>query len=240
MSGCVSVLREDEVWTLTLARPEKRNALSAELVEELLALVQSGPEEGAKVLVFRGEGKNFSAGFDLSDIDRHSEADLVLRFIRVELLLQAVRSSPCLTVALVHGRTFGAGVDLVGVCRHRVASPDATFRMPGLKFGLVLGTRRFGEIVGLENAAAVLETAATFGAEGALAMRFLHETAQLAEWPAVVERARSRAAALPAFSRKALYAALNTTQPDADLAALVRSAARPGLKERIMQYLADS
>lgn len=237
MSG-LTVLRENEIWTLTLARPEKRNALSAELVEALLALVASAPAEGAKVLVFRGDGKNFSAGFDLSDAERQSEGDLVLRFVRVEMLLQAVAVSPCLTVALVHGRTFGVGVDLVAACRHRVATADAAFRMPGLKFGLVLGTRRFGEIVGTERAAAVLEEAATFGAQEALAMGFLHDIVEAADWPMVVQRARTRAAVLPAWSREALYGALKTAQPDADLAALVRSASRPGLKQRIAHYLA--
>ena len=74
-----------------------------------MELVQRAPAEGAKVLVFRGEGKTFSAGFDFSDVEQQTEGDLLLRFVRVELLLQAVASSPCLTVALAHGRTFGAG-----------------------------------------------------------------------------------------------------------------------------------
>lgn len=237
MSGTVTLERDADVWTLVLNRPEKRNALSSELVEDLLDLVQRAPAEGAKVLVFRGEGKNFSAGFDLSDAEQQSEGDLVLRFIRVEMLLQAVAASPCLTVALVHGRTFGAGVDLVAACRQRHATADASFRMPGLKFGLVLGTRRFGEIVGREQAASLQEEAATFDARQAKDIGFLHAVAGQDEWAAIVDAARRKAAALPAWSRQALYDVLSSAQADADLAWLVRSAARPGLKQRIADYL---
>ena len=237
MTSAVTLHRDGEVWTLALARAVKRNALSSAVVEELIDLVQRAPAEGAKVLVLRGEGKNFSAGFDLSDVDEQSEADLVLRFVRVEMLLQAVASSPCLTVALAHGRTFGAGVDLIASCRQRYATDDSSFRMPGLKFGLVLGTRRFGEIVGREQASALQEEAASFDAPRAEQLGFLHGIAAQEDWPRIVERARARAAAVPEWSRGALYEVLSSQQADTDLAWLVRSASRPGLKQRIADYL---
>ncbi len=237
MTDAVALQSDGEVWTLTLARPEKRNALSSQLVEALIDLVQRAPAEGAKVLVLRGEGRNFSAGFDFSEVEQQTEGDLLLRFVRVEMLLQAVASSPCLTVALAHGRTFGAGVDLVAACRQRHATADTSFRMPGLKFGLVLGTRRFGEIVGREHAASLQEAAATFDAPRAVQLGFLHGIAEQADWPELVEQARVKASALPAWSRSALYEVLTTQEPDIDLAWLVRSAARPGLKQRIADYL---
>lgn len=237
MTSAVQLNRDGDVWNVSLARPEKRNALSSQLVEELIELVQRAPAEGAKVLVFQGEGKNFSAGFDLSDAEQQTEGELVLRFVRVEMLLQAVASSTCLTVALAHGRTFGAGVDLVVSCRLRYGTPDCSFRMPGLKFGLVLGTRRFGEIVGREQASALQEEAATFDAPRALELGFLHGIAGQADWPGIVERAHARASALPEWSRNALYEVLSSREADTDLAWLVRSAARPGLKQRIADYL---
>lgn len=237
MTGPATLHRDGEVWTISLARPDKRNALSGELVEQLIDWVQRAPAEGAKVLVFQGEGRNFSAGFDFSDVEQQTEGDLVLRFVRLEMLLQAIGSSPCLTVALAHGRTFGAGVDIVASCRQRYASADSSFRMPGLKFGLVLGTRRFGEIVGREQACALQQVAATFDAPRAQQLGFLHDIVEQAQWPAVVERARACAAALPELSRSALYEVLSSRECDTDLAWLVRSAARPGLKQRIADYL---
>jgi enoyl-CoA hydratase len=237
MNGVLAVHKADGVWTLSLARPEKRNALSAEIVEALLDAVERAPAEGARVLVLRGEGKCFSAGFDFSEIERQSDGDLVLRFVRIEQLLQAVAASPCLTVALAHGRNFGAGVDLAAACRVRVASADATFRMPGLKFGLVLGTRRFADIVGAARAASVLQEAATFDAASALEMGFVHRLAETAQWDEVVDDARRKATALGDATRAALYRALAPERADADLALLVRSAAQPGLKQRIADYL---
>jgi hypothetical protein len=65
------------------------NALSATLVEALLAEVDAAYRDGTRLLVLRGNGKNFSAGFDMGGYEAQSEGDLVLRFIRIEQLLQA-------------------------------------------------------------------------------------------------------------------------------------------------------
>jgi enoyl-CoA hydratase len=236
----MSVLRIDKQGgrhELTLTRPEKMNALSADLVEALISALDDAEAQGAKVIVLKGEGRNFSAGFDFGDWQAQSEGDLLLRFVRIEILLQRLAASPCLTVALAHGRNFGAGVDVFGACKWRVSAPDATFRMPGLKFGLVLGTRRFAALVGAERARTVLEQAATFGAEDALRDGFACRLAAPEEWPAIGQQALDTACALTDASRAQLYAALSQEAPDADLARLVRSAAQPGLKDRVAAYL---
>lgn len=236
----MSVLRIDRQGprhVLTLARPEKMNALSADLVDALIAALDEAEGERAQVIVLQGEGKNFSAGFDFGDWQTQSEGDLLLRFVRIETLLQRLAASPCLTVALAHGRNFGAGVDVFGACKWRISAPDATFRMPGLKFGLVLGTRRFASLVGAERARTILEQAATFTAEDALRDGFASRLATQHEWPQIGEAALETAGALTDASRAQLYAALSQETPDTDLARLVRSAAAPGLKDRVAAYL---
>ena len=231
------ITREGAVTTLTLDRPAKMNALSAALVDELLAAVDAAHADSTRLLVFRGEGKNFSAGFDFGGYESQSEGDLVLRFARLEQLLQRVHHAPFETLALAHGKNFGAGVDLIGVCSRRVASADATFRMPGLRFGLVLGTRRFALQVGDDAARDILAESKTFGAEEGKNIGFLSHVAEVADWPAAIERATRAAVALPPESQARLVAATRTDTRDADLAALVRSAAAPGLKSRIAAYL---
>ncbi|WP_313694255.1 enoyl-CoA hydratase/isomerase family protein [Achromobacter mucicolens] len=236
----MSVLRIDRQGprhVLTLARPEKMNALSGDLVEALIAALDEAEAQGAKVVVLQGEGKNFSAGFDFGDWQTQSEGDLLLRFVRIETLLQRLAASPCLTVALAHGRNFGAGVDVFGACKWRVSAPDATFRMPGLKFGLVLGTRRFASLVGAERARTVLEQAATFNAEDALRDGFASRLAAPADWTRIGDEALETAGTLTDDSRVQLYAALSQETPDMDLARLVRSASAPGLKDRVAAYL---
>ena len=227
------------VLTLTLDRPEKMNALSAALVEALIAQVSGAAARGVRLLVLRGAGRNFSAGFDMGGYDEQSEGDLVLRFIRIEQLLQAVRHAPFDTLALAHGRNFGAGVDLVAACARRVAAPEATFRMPGLKFGLVLGSRLFASRVGGERARRVLQVSRTFDAAEALEWGFATEVASREQWAAVVEQARAAAMALPAEAAARLFAVTSGDHRDADLAELARSAAQPGLKARIAAYLAE-
>lgn len=240
MTAPLRIEDRDSIRIFTLDRPDKRNALSAALVDGLLEGIAEAHARDTRVLVFRGEGRNFSAGFDFADVETQSEGDLLLRFVRIEMLLQAVATSPCLTLGLVHGRNFGAGVDLFAACRHRVATADATFRMPGLRFGLVLGTRRFGAIVGAEKAARIQEESKTFDAAEAEAMGFVQRIAAAEDWPAVIDAAAATASALDATSRAALYRVLARDGSDADLAELVRSAARPGLKARIAKYLAPA
>ncbi|EFF74165.1 enoyl-CoA hydratase/isomerase family protein [Achromobacter piechaudii] len=237
MSGVLHIDKQGARHTLTLTRPDKMNALSAELVDALLAALDDAEAQGAKLIVLKGEGKNFSAGFDFGDWQSQSEGDLLLRFVRIETLLQRLAASPCLTVGLAHGRNFGAGVDVFGACKWRISAPDATFRMPGLKFGLVLGTRRFAALVGAERARAVLEQAATFSAEEALRDGFATRLAVTEEWPELEQQALETATALTDASRIQLYAALSQETPDTDLARLVRSAAAPGLKDRVAAYL---
>jgi enoyl-CoA hydratase/carnithine racemase len=230
--------RQPSCWTVSLDRPEKANALSAELVEALHAAVAQAGSAGVPVLAFRGNGRNLSAGFDFAGFEDQSEGDLLLRFVRIEQLLQAIARSPCLTVALAHGRNFGAGVDLFAACRWRIAAPDATFRMPGLGFGLVLGTRRFAAIVGRDKAREVLEELQTFDAAAARAMGFVRATAPAHEWSALIVQAVEAAAKLEPENRAALYRTLDSASHDADLADLARSAAAPGIKARIRAYLA--
>ena len=237
MSALIAVDIDQGACRITLQRPEKMNALSAELVDALIDAVDQAHAQRCDAIVFQGQGKNFSAGFDFTGYAEQSEGDLLLRFVRLEQLLQKVAHSPALTVALAHGRNFGAGVDLFGACRLRVATPDASFRMPGLKFGLVLGTRRFAAVVGAQRAHDVLNHTQTFSAEAALDMGFATRLAAQPDWEDVYAQAVASARELSEQTRTQLHAALRQDTGDADLAALVRSAAAPGLKARIHAYL---
>ena len=235
----VAVERRGAAVVATLDRADKMNALSAGLVEELLALVDACTRDGTRLLVFRGKGKNFSAGFDMAGHDAQTEGDLLLRFVRIEQLLQAVKHAAFDTMALAHGRNFGAGVDLIAACARRVASPEATFRMPGLKFGLVLGSRLFGQRVGPERARQVLQVSQTFEASQAQSWGFLGAIAPQERWDAMIDEAAAAAAQLPPGSAARLFAVTTPDTRDADMAELVRSAAQPGLKQRIAEYLAQ-
>jgi len=227
---------ENHVTRLTLNRAQKANALSASLVETLLDAVEYAATDGTRLLILEGTGAHFCAGFDFTDVQAQSEGDLVLRFIRIESLLQALYHAPFETLALAQGRVFGAGADLVACCSLRVAAPDTTFRMPGLRFGVVLGTRRLVHRIGAERAREILSTSRTFGSEEALACGFLTGIATQTEWPGVIAGAQSSAQELAPAATAALRRRTVTDSRAEDLMELARSVSTPGLKERIRRY----
>ncbi len=232
----ILVERDGPHKRVRLNRPDQRNALSVGTVESLLQVVEESAGDGTRLLELSGEGRNFCAGFDLSDLDSQSEGDLLLRFVRVEQMLQAVYHAPFHTMALAHGRVVGAGADLVLACRSRIAAPGTQFEMPGAGFGLILGTRRLGAAIGNDRALALL--AGPFDAETARAAGFLQDIVPREDWPAIAARKLAVATRLAPETERAMLAALRADSRAQDLADLVASAARPGVKQRIAAYIA--
>ena len=230
------VAREGGVTRLTLDRAQKANALSAALVEALIEAVDNAASDGTRLLVLDGAGSHFCAGFDFTDYESATEGDLALRFIRIETLLQAIYHSPCETVTLAHGRVFGAGADIVASCSRRVATPDAGFLMPGLRFGVVLGTRRFAARVGDDAARDILSVSRPFDAAEALRIGFVTQVAPRQDWDAIVESARAQSERLTPTAAAALRAATLRDTRAEDMAALARSVSEPGLKARIRAF----
>lgn len=227
---------EGHVTRLTLNRPQKANALSASLVEALLDAVEYACTDGTRLLILDANGSHFCAGFDFTDYQHASEGDLALRFLRIEALLQTLYHAPCETLALAHGRIFGAGADLVASCSTRIAAPDTTFRMPGLRFGVVLGTRRLAQRIGADRARDILGASRTFGAEEAARIGFLTATAPQTAWAHHVEQIRARCELLSPGAAAALHRNTTVDTRAEDMAALAHSVSKPGLKERIRLY----
>src|SRR6266852_5775117 len=111
--------RAGEVVILTLNRPERGNALDTTTVDALMAVIERAPADGAGLIVIGGEGRHFCTGFDLSGLDRASDGDLLLRFVRIERLLQRIYESAVPVMALAKGSVIGAGADLFGAAQHR-------------------------------------------------------------------------------------------------------------------------
>ncbi|AHG64718.1 enoyl-CoA hydratase/isomerase family protein [Advenella mimigardefordensis] len=238
MSDMLSIEQREQAWVFTLNRPEKMNALAPELVLALTEGIQAAHQQKIPLMIFKGNGKNFCAGFDFSDLDTASEGDLLQRIIQIEIMLDLLATSPSMTIALCHGRNFGAGVDIIAACKHRIAAAGTSFRFPGIKFGLILGTRRFQNIVGTQNALEILSSTRTFDAQEAQKIAFMQEIREPEQWPSLIEQAEQNNAILSDVTRRNLYKVLYcSAESDQNLAALVRSASAPGLKDRIRAYL---
>jgi len=219
------------VTLLRLQRPERGNALGPMLVEGLIsAASEAFANASVHTLVLQGEGRHFCTGLDLSDLATLSDADLLLRLVRIETLLAMLWHAPIRTVAQAKGRTWGAGADLLVACEQRLVGSDTTLRFPGAQFGLVLGTRRLAERIGVDAARALVLEGGELDATQALALGLASRiTDSLALAPLRTSGDTGRA----------VRAASRSDLRDADLAALVRSAAVPGLQQRITQYRAS-
>ena len=219
------------VTLLRLQRPERGNALGPMLVEGLIsAASEAFANTSVHTLVLQGEGRHFCTGLDLSDLATLSDADLLLRLVRIETLLAMLWHAPIRTVAMAKGRTWGAGADLLVACEQRLVGSDTTLRFPGAQFGLVLGTRRLAERIGADAARALVLEGGELDATQALALGLASRiTDSLALAPLRTSGDTGRA----------VRAASRSDLRDADLAALVRSAAVPGLQQRITQYRAS-
>jgi enoyl-CoA hydratase len=124
----VRIERDELVSIVTLRRPEKLNALNAALSEAFASALDR--LEDTRVLVLAGEGRAFSAGGDLEDID--DSGRWLDNFSRL-------RTLPIPTIAAIEGYCFGGGMSLAATCDFRVAGRSATFAMPEIRRGLLAG-----------------------------------------------------------------------------------------------------
>lgn len=231
--------------TLTLNRPDTRNALAPSLVEALLSAIQLAMTDGTRLLVLRGEGKLFCAGFDLTDLDSCSEGDLLWRIVRIEQLLQAVYFAPFDTLAFVQGAAVGAGAELLASCTHRVAENNVSFKFPGAGFGLVLGARRLAQRMGTQASMVLAHSGNPAGvkASEALQQGLLTDILPQNGWDEYQAALEGQIGSIAHVTRLALLNQIarderSTEAAERDLAALVSSACAPGLKARVMAYVA--
>lgn len=126
------------VTTLTLNRPDKRNALNVALLEELCAtLIAAEKDASQRLLVLRGAGPVFCAGLDLVEAAQaahtESSADNLAR------VLQLLSQSRLVTIAAVHGAAIAGGAGLMSACDFALATRDCKFGYPEVRRGLVPG-----------------------------------------------------------------------------------------------------
>jgi enoyl-CoA hydratase/carnithine racemase len=136
------LLREQGPATgVTLNRPEKRNALSLELMEELIATLRMlGANPDARAIVIEGAGVAFSAGHDLGEMVGRDLPFYQRLFDVCTELMETIHRVPQPVIAKVHGVATAAGCQLVAACDLAVATEDARFATPGVKIGLFCST----------------------------------------------------------------------------------------------------
>lgn len=169
---------QDGVATLFLDRPEKKNALSTELFEDLVETLQAWRRDDAvAAVVLTGTEEFFSAGLDLDTMNWASDADRLRWYDATYYGYLELLEYPKPTIAAVAGPTFGGGCDIAVFCDIRVASPTARFGFPQVRFGLTPFVDPLMRIIGQSQAKLLVLTGRRIDAAEALRIGLIDQIA---------------------------------------------------------------
>jgi enoyl-CoA hydratase/carnithine racemase len=205
--------------SLVLNRPDRLNALSRVLLTELVEACHWFDRlRDVHVVVVRGEGRAFSAGFDLDDFARPDETLSVRDGADLgRIAADALTDVRQLTIASIRGHCVGGGVVLAAACDLRVAADDTRFSIPEVDLGIPLawgGIPRLARELGPAVTKELVLTCRPFGAAEALALRFVNRVVPLADLDATVATLASDLAAKPAFSLRATKQQVNAVMEE--------------------------
>lgn len=180
----VSALRiefDGPLLRIAMARPERRNAFDAALIDELAAAFADVGD--ARAVVLSGDGRSFSAGADVewmrSSVELSYEEN-VADALRLRAMLDAIDGCPAPVVARVQGHALGGGCGLVACCDIAVAEPSAQFAFSEVKLGIVPAVISPFALakIGPASARRYFVTGERFSAETALRIGLIHEVAE--------------------------------------------------------------
>ena len=218
----ILIERDAPVATITMNRPEKRNALSSEMMRELTdALRELSAESDVRAIVLAANGPAFSAGHDLrelvnGDINRYRAV-----FDLCTELMNTIQAIPQPVIASVHRIATAAGCQLVATCDLAVAAEEATFGTPGVKIGLFCTTPMvaLSRAIGRKRALQMLMTGKLISAEIAADWGLVNTVVAADQLESATrELALSIASASPltvALGKQAFYTQIDLDQPKA-------------------------
>ena len=194
MADALTILEQaGGVAVLTLNRPEKRNALSRALREEIVQRLDAlEKSEGVRAVVLTGAGPVFCAGFDRSEFGGSSMAEV---FEQATAYHRRVYTFGKPLLAAVNGPALGGGCDLAAMCDFRLAAAMATFGQPQVRFGAPAAYELMRHVLGTGAAREMCLTGRSYDAQEALAIGLVNRVVEPAGLlDAAREMARSIAA----------------------------------------------
>ncbi|MFD0774942.1 enoyl-CoA hydratase-related protein [Streptomonospora algeriensis] len=240
------VERDGAVATITMNRPERRNALSLDLMRRLIDAFEEVGESDATGVVLAGSGPVFSAGHDFADV---AEADLdgARELLRTCVhLMETIQSVPQVVLARVHGLATAAGCQLVADCDLAVAGHSAGFAAPGGKGGWFCHTPMvaISRCIGRKHAMEMALTGDTVDSHSAAEWGLVNRAVPDAELESaaleLLERATRGAPRSSALGKQTLYAQFDRPERDAydhALEVMAVSSQTPEAREGIAAFL---
>jgi len=236
---------------LTLNRPDKRNAISFQLVDELLRALADVERSHARILILTGAGKAFCSGMDLEDLramaglsPEESQDDAIRQARLMRTLFRTVYDFPIVTIAAVNGPALAGGCGLATLCDFTLASPEARFGYTEVRIGFIPAivstflVRQIGE----KHARDLLLTGRILHAEEAVHLGLANEVVAAGM---LLERAHELAATLvkncptSLMTTKRLLRSYSAKELDRELDAAVKENARIRLTDDFREGLSS-
>jgi enoyl-CoA hydratase/carnithine racemase len=243
---------EGRIGRVTMNRPEKLNALSRQLMSEIVELgAWLKLREDIRVMIFSGAGRSFCAGFDLNDFSHASAGESPRQAADLgRLATNALTDVPQLTIAAVQGHCVGGGVVFVAACDLRVATTETTFTIPEVDLGIPLawgGIPRLVREIGPALTKELVLTCRPFGADEAKSIGFINQVVAPSDLETAVTELAENLASKTLYSLHSTKQQVNAVMEeiagtgrsagDADM--LVYAMRDPESREVTAQYLAQ-
>jgi enoyl-CoA hydratase/carnithine racemase len=218
----LTLAHEGPIAIVLLNRPQRRNALSLELMQELIAAFDTiGRNRDIRAVILAAAGKVFCSGHDLSEMTGRDINEYRRIFDVCAELMTKVQSIPQPVIAEVQGIATAAGCQLVATCDMAIASEDAAFATPGVKIGLFCTTPMVAltRAIGRKRALQMLMTGEMVPARTAAEWGLINDAVPAADLPAATRRLAAKVAEASSFvvalGKQAFYTQIDLDQPKA-------------------------
>ena len=164
------------IATLTMNRPEKRNAMCEELLQALDTFF-SAPPENVRVVILKGTEGHFCSGLDLSEHVHRSAEDNLYHSRHWHGVMHKIRFGGLAVVSVLFGAVIGGGLELAASTHVRIAEPSTLFQLPEGRRGIFVGggaTAHIGRLLGADRMTEMMLTGRKYNAEEGLALGLTH------------------------------------------------------------------
>jgi len=205
----------DGIKRITINRPERRNSVDQETVQQLRDAVQHSAEDGTRAIILTGAGESFCAGADLAATSARDISDFdVTTSLRenVNPTILAMRALPVPIIARVHGHAVGVGCNYALACDMIIASEQALFGQVFIRIGLMPdggSTFFLPRLVGYHKSFELMATGDIIGAQEAQQLGIVNRVVPFSELDATVDALAARLAQAPATAMAKIKAGLN-------------------------------
>ena len=166
----------DAIATVTMNRPDKRNAMSDPFIAELEAAFTNLPKS-IRVVILTGAGGHFCAGLDLAEHVHRSAEEGIFHSRNWHRILDLIQFGGRPVVSAMMGAVIGGGLEIAAATHVRIAEPSTTFQLPEGRRGIFVGggaTVRVGRILGADRMTEMMLTGRKYGAEDGVRLGLAH------------------------------------------------------------------